>query len=91
MYYVYAMKSMSHKRIYVGLTKNIKQRIVEHNRGKTKSTRFYLPWEIFYKEEYSTLVKARGREIQLKSGFGKEFLKSLAYAPVAHKDRAAVS
>ena len=91
MYYVYALRSVEHNRIYVGFTKNLEIRIKEHNSGKTKSTKFFRPWVLLYSEKSNSRLAARGREKQLKSGFGKEFLKALINAPVAHKDRAAVS
>jgi putative endonuclease len=49
----------------------------EHNDGKTKSTRGFRPWRLIYKEEAINRAEARKREIYLKSGIGKEFLKSL--------------
>ena len=92
MYFVYALKSIEHNRVYVGLTKNLDLRLKEHNAGKTKSTKFYKPWVLFYSESFDSRIEARQREKTLKSGFGKEFLKKiLNNAPVAHKDRAAVS
>ena len=89
MFYIYAIKSTTHNRIYVGLTSNLKTRIREHNAGKTKSTKFYKPWILLYHETVESRTNARNREKYLKSGYGKEFLKTIA--PVAHKDRAAVS
>ena len=89
MYYVYALRSVNHNRIYVGLSKNITLRIKEYNAGKTKSTKFFKPWVLFYSEELSSRMVAREREKTLKSGFGRDYLKRLA--PVAHKDRAVVS
>ncbi len=91
MYYVYALKSERCDRIYVGLTKNLNLRLREHNSGKTKSTKFYRPWVLFYHESRRTLVEARRREKVLKSGSGREFLKRSFFAPVAHLDRAQVS
>ena len=91
MYYVYALKSSRDNRIYVGVTKDINNRVKEHNLGKTKSTKFYRPWVLFYREEFNSRIVAREREKELKSGFGKEYLKSITSAPVAHKDRATVS
>ena len=76
-YYVYALISEKYNRIYVGLTKNLYSRIKEHNSGKTKTTKHFRPWKLFYSEEASTLKGARRREEQLKSGCGKEFLKSV--------------
>ncbi len=92
MYYVYALKSVEYNRIYIGLTVNLDARIKEHNRGKTKSTKHYKPWQLFYSEKLYSRSNARAREKELKSGFGKEDLKKILFsAPVAHMDRAAVS
>ena len=91
MYYIYALKSVDHNRIYVGFTENLYLRVKEHNAGKTKSTKFYRPWTLFYSEKLNSRIAARKREKELKSGFGKEYLKNIIDAPVAHKDRAAVS
>jgi len=78
MYLVYAIKSEVDKRIYVGMCTNIETRIKEHNAGKTKSTKGFRPWILIYSEMAKTRVEARSREIYLKSGVGKEYLKSLA-------------
>ncbi len=91
MYYVYALKSTSHDRIYIGITKNLENRIKEHNSGKTKSTKFYRPWILFFSEEAISRNSARDREKELKTGSGREYLRELKSAPVAHKDRATVS
>ena len=90
MYYVYALVSDKDNRIYVGITSNLTTRIKEHNSGKTKSTKFYRPWRLFYSEECVSRIEARSKEKKLKSGFGKEFLNDLLEnnAPVAQLDRA---
>ena len=91
MYYVYALKSVKHNRIYIGFTIDLNARLKEHNSGKTKSTKFYGPWDLFYSEELNSRGDARKREKILKSGSGREFLKKRLTAPVAHLDRARVS
>ncbi len=73
------------------MTSNLESRIKEHNGGRTKSTKSFRPWILLYSEELDNRLSARKREKQLKSGFGKEFLRKITIAPVAHKDRAAVS
>ncbi|WP_286814160.1 MULTISPECIES: GIY-YIG nuclease family protein [unclassified Maribacter] len=77
MYYVYVLKSEVDGRLYKGMTNNLQKRIVEHNSGKNKSTKGYLPWVLVYKEEFKTSVEARAREKYFKSGIGREFLKSI--------------
>ena len=77
MYYVYAIRSVIKNYIYVGLTANTEKRISEHNDKKEKTTRSYAPFKTILIEEYDTRIKAREREKYLKSGAGKEYLRSL--------------
>ena len=77
MVYVYAIKSLTHKYIYVGLTNNVSRRIAEHNNGENRSTKSYVPFELILEEIFETRLDARKRERYLKSGIGKEFLYTL--------------
>ncbi|MGD8781926.1 MAG: GIY-YIG nuclease family protein, partial [Ignavibacteria bacterium] len=49
-YYIYVLQSGSDKMFYVGYTKNIKRRLVEHNEGKVKSTKKRIPLKLVYWE-----------------------------------------
>ena len=42
-FYVYALASLIYYRIYVGFSENPIKRTKEHNAGKTKSTKGYVP------------------------------------------------
>jgi putative endonuclease len=77
MYYVYALKSVNRNYIYVGISDNIKRRFSEHQNGKNKTTKPYAPFILIYSEAFETRIEARKREIYLKSGIGKEYLKNL--------------
>ena len=74
--FLYVLKSESFQRTYVGMSIDPKKRLAEHNAGKTKSTRKYTPWEIIHSEEYTNRKIARKREIFLKSGAGREWIKN---------------
>jgi putative endonuclease len=63
--------------IYVGLTNNLERWVYEHNSGQNKTTRAYRPFVIILADSFPTRVAARSREKYLKSGVGKEYLKSL--------------
>ena len=76
MYFVYVLKSEKDGRLYKGFTDNIDRRLKEHNSGKTKSTKPYKPWKLVYFEECSDKENARKRELFLKSGIGRNFLKN---------------
>jgi putative endonuclease len=77
MYYVYVIRSEVDGRLYKGMTKNLDNRIKEHNFGKTKSTKGYLPWTLVYQEAIDTRIEARIREKFLKSGKGRDYLKKI--------------
>lgn len=64
-------------RIYVGQTKNVEQRLQDHNLGRVFSTKGYRPWKLLYTETVADRIDARRREKYFKHGVGKEFLKSL--------------
>jgi len=77
MFFVYAIMSLDRNYIYVGLTNNVERRFNEHQTGKNKTTKPYRPFKIILTEQFETRVQAREKEIFLKSGTGKEFLKNL--------------
>ncbi|MEK6482142.1 GIY-YIG nuclease family protein [Catalinimonas sp. 4WD22] len=77
MFYVYAIRSINANYIYVGLTNNIERRINEHNKGYNKTTKSYSPFKLIVVEQFESRKDARGREKKLKSGVGKEYLRSL--------------
>ncbi len=75
MFYVYVLKSTQHFRFYVGMAVDVQRRLKEHNSGKTKSTKGWRPWVLFFSEEFSSRDEARAREKYLKSGYGKQWIK----------------
>ncbi|HDZ76522.1 MAG TPA: GIY-YIG nuclease family protein [Candidatus Omnitrophica bacterium] len=77
MFYVYIVQSLKDKRYYIGHTKNLKKRIEEHSRGKSKAVRYRGPFELIYKEMYQTKNEAFYRERQIKSYKGGEAFKKL--------------
>lgn len=76
MFFVYVIVSkVKGLRFYVGMSEDSETRLKQHNSGRTKSTKGYIPWEIFFTEKCSTRKEAREREKYLKSGSGKEKIK----------------
>jgi predicted GIY-YIG superfamily endonuclease len=74
---VYALKSDSTTKLYVGMTTDIKQRLKEHNSGKSKFTSAFVPWIVIYQEEVADFKQGRIREKYLKSTAGKKFIKKI--------------
>ncbi len=77
MYHVYALSSIKRNYIYVGITNNIRRRISQHNNGWERTTKPYAPFKLIYTESFGSRGEARQKEIKLKAGSGKEFLKTL--------------
>jgi putative endonuclease len=77
MFFVYAISSELKNYIYVGLTDNVDRRVSQHNAGYEKTTKPYKPFKLILVESFQTRMEARIREKYLKSGVGKEYLKSL--------------
>ena len=76
MYYVYVLKSKKDTRLYVGSTKNLRNRLAEHNDGKVKSTCYRVPFELIYYEASKNQLDGLRRERYLKTTYGKRYLKN---------------
>ena len=77
MHQVYVIRSLKYKtKSYVGLTiKGVKNRLEEHNAGKSSYTKTFKPWKVVYFENFTCKDCAVSREKFLKSGFGYRFKK----------------
>ena len=71
MFNVYAIESSITKRIYIGYTKDIEQRLQYHNSGYVKSTAQDRPWILFALEKAEDENEARWLERSLKKSRGK--------------------
>jgi len=75
MYSVYILYSASYRKIYIGYTGNIEQRLLSHNAlGKKGWTIKFRPWELLREEKFDTKEEALEREKELKSGKGREWI-----------------
>lgn len=72
--FVYILTSKNNTVLYVGVTSNIKDRIVQHRTNKYKSsfTARYTIHKLVYFEECGTIGDAIKREKQLKGGSRKK-------------------
>src|SRR5215470_11188735 len=60
---------------YVGATVDLKQRLAEHNAGKSPHTSKYAPWRLVTYVAFSDQRKAEAFERYLKSGSGHAFAR----------------
>ncbi len=62
MIWVYAISSLAHNYIYVGMTQDLENRIQRHNGGREQTTKPYIPYQLIYKEslpDRTELVKEK--------------------------------
>ena len=83
MFYVYVIQSLKDKTRYIGFTSDIEKRIQDHNKGKTRSIRHKIPFELIYKEEFESKTEALKREIRLKKNSCE---KEKVYEKIDSKD-----
>ena len=75
MFYTYVLRSERDHELYVGWTNDLKSRFKTHNLGKVESTKSRVPFTLIYYEACLSKEKAIKREKQLKTGFGRLYLK----------------
>ena len=76
MWYVYILRSSHDNHLYVGMTNDLKKRVVTHNAGKVEATKHRLPLMPIYYEAHLNKYDVAAREKFLKSGWGKTWIKS---------------
>jgi putative endonuclease len=76
-YYVYVLHNKNRSFVYVGYSENLRQRISEHNKGYSKSTKAYLPLGLIHYEAYKNKKDAKRREMYLKTNRGRTTLMTM--------------
>ena len=76
MWYVYIIRSI-HDPVqeYTGVSEDLKQRIADHNVGKSTHTAKYAPWELLWYAAFPNKMTALSFEKYLKSHSGRAFAK----------------
>ncbi len=81
---VYILYSEKFNATYVGYTSDLISRFHSHNSLATKGwTMRFRPWVVVHVEFFVTQKQALLREKELKSGKGRDFIKSLILAQTA--------
>ena len=62
--------------MYIGFTKDLKERINRHNKGLVYSTKNRVPFELIYYEASRNISDAIHREKYLKTSYGHRYLKN---------------
>lgn len=76
MWYVYILRSQSHsEQEYTGASENLRQRLEDHNAGKSKHTTKFRPWRLLWYCAFPEKISALAFEAYLKSHSGRAFAK----------------
>jgi len=76
MLYVYILSSLKQPgKIYIGKTKDMQNRLSEHNSGESSYTKKYAPWKMETFVAFTNEALATNFEKYLKHGSGFAFLK----------------
>ena len=79
MYYTYVLfcknSNANKKTFYIGSTSDLKKRLTDHKSKSVKTTKIFDIIELVYYEACRNKTDARKRELQLKTGFGRGYLK----------------
>jgi len=86
-WYVYILKSLIKKFVYIGSTNDLQRRLLEHNNGLVQSTKAYRPFDVIAYVAVRTEKKARELERYLKTGSGKAILKKRILTDEVPKER----
>ena len=74
MFYVYIIQSInSPNQFYIGFSENIKNRLIEHNNGKSTHTNKFKPWKLIYYCAFENKIRALDFEKYLKTASGIAF------------------
>jgi putative endonuclease len=79
LYTVYILYSQQFNKHYTGFTSNLPARLLSHNELGKDWTAKYRPSRIIYIKEFKTKQEAMIYEKWLKSGAGRDFIKSLPH------------
>jgi putative endonuclease len=74
MFYTYVLRCADGN-LYIGSTVDLRKRVAEHQAGRVPATAHRLPVTLEYYEACRSESHARRREKQLKTGFGRAYLK----------------
>lgn len=77
MYYFYILRSLKNKRLYLGFTPNLKERLKSHNDGENKATKPNIPYELLFYSAFKHEKDAVNCEQYFKTTAGWKRLQKM--------------
>ncbi|MEK7518421.1 MAG: GIY-YIG nuclease family protein [Patescibacteria group bacterium] len=75
--YVYVLQSLRDRKLYIGYTGDVAERLKAHNAGQNVSTANRRPLKLIFFEGFLTAAEARRREAYFKTTKGKVALRTI--------------
>ena len=75
MYYFYVLEFKVNKKLYKGVTNDLKRRLADHKSGQSSFTSRNGDFELVFYEAYANKKDAQAAERYFKTGHGREVLK----------------
>jgi len=79
LYTDYILYTEHFKKHYTGYTSNLNARFLSHNELGNGWTSKYRPWKLVYIKEFDSKAGAMTYEKWLKTGAGRDFIKTLPH------------
>ncbi len=76
---VYVLFSVKFQKHYTGYSSTIEERLASHNHLGNDWTAKYRPWKLIFSKAFESKQQAMAYEKWLKTGVGREFIKTLAH------------
>ena len=79
MFIVYVLYSSDFNKHYTGFTTDLEERLISHNERGEGWTAKYRPWILIFQKEFLDKSEAMKYEKWLKSGAGRDFIKTIPH------------
>ena len=76
-YWVYILRSLKDGSYYIGQTNDVLKRLEHHNKKKSKYSSAKVPWELIYKEEFTSRSESMKREKEIKNKKKRSYIDNL--------------
>ena len=75
--YVYILKSLKNNSYYIGSTKDLQTRIIFHNSGRVKATKYKRPYRLVFHQEFRDYKTAQRIEKRIKNWKRRDFIEKI--------------
>ena len=86
-HFVYILQSEDSGRFYVGRSQNPERRLEHHNTTSTGFTSRYRPWQLAFKQEFSTKNEAVAAEQLIKDWKGRKMTRYVIEGTIQLEER----